>query len=120
MVFTHLFLLNVSYYYVNQVFFKGIYSQPIVSKQQNTNVAIRKRKGGIFLIRPTWGEVLYFFVFFVQSILADRYFHRTELRLVSLESPSSVENGNNKNDRGFNFAKNRRNSVLFIHFFRNF
>ena len=29
--------------------------------------------------------------FFVQSILADRYIHRRELRLVSLESSSSVE-----------------------------
>ena len=29
--------------------------------------------------------------FFVQSILADRYIHRRELRLVSLESFSSVE-----------------------------
>ena len=29
--------------------------------------------------------------FFVQSILADRYIHRRELRLVSLESPSSLE-----------------------------
>ena len=32
-------------------------------------------------------------VFFVQSILADRYIHRRELRLVSLESLSSVEYG---------------------------
>ena len=30
-------------------------------------------------------------MFFVQSVLADRYIHRTELRLVSLESSSSVE-----------------------------
>ena len=29
--------------------------------------------------------------FFVQSIFADRYIHRRELRLVSLESSSSVE-----------------------------
>ena len=34
--------------------------------------------------------------FFVQSILADRYIHRRELRLVSLESLSSVEYGNKK------------------------
>ena len=32
-------------------------------------------------------------IFFVQTILADRYIHRTELRLVSLESLSSVEYG---------------------------
>ena len=32
-------------------------------------------------------------VFFVQSIFADRYIHRRELRLVSLESSSSVEYG---------------------------
>ena len=31
--------------------------------------------------------------FFVQSILADRYIHRSELRLVSLESLFSVEYG---------------------------
>ena len=31
--------------------------------------------------------------FFIQSILADRYIHRRELRLVSLESLSSVEHG---------------------------
>ena len=31
--------------------------------------------------------------FFVQSTLADRYIHRRELRLVSLESLSSVEYG---------------------------
>ena len=30
-------------------------------------------------------------VFFVQSILADRYIHRRELRLISLESLSSLE-----------------------------
>ena len=34
--------------------------------------------------------------FFVQSILADRYIHRRELRLVSLESFSSVEYGISK------------------------
>ena len=33
--------------------------------------------------------------FFVQSILAGRYIHRRELRLVSLESFSSVEYGIN-------------------------
>ena len=32
-------------------------------------------------------------VFFVQTILADRYIHRRELRLVSLESSSSVKFG---------------------------
>ena len=38
------------------------------------------------------GEELYTqMVFFVQTILADRYIHRRELRLVSLESLSSVE-----------------------------
>ena len=31
--------------------------------------------------------------FFVQTIFADRYIHRRELRLVSLESSSSVEYG---------------------------
>ena len=35
--------------------------------------------------------------FFVQTILADRYIHRRELPLVSLESLSSVEYGVKKN-----------------------
>ena len=40
------------------------------------------------------GEELYTqMVFFVQSILADRYIHLIELRLVSLKSLSSVEYG---------------------------
>ena len=40
------------------------------------------------------GEELYTqMVFFVQSSLADRYINRRELRLVSLESLSSVEYG---------------------------
>ena len=38
-------------------------------------------------------EDLSCYIFFVQSILADRYIHRRELRLVSLESLSSVEYG---------------------------
>ena len=43
------------------------------------------------------GEELYTQMgFFVQSILADRYSHRRELRLVSLESLSSVEYGSKK------------------------
>ena len=51
----------------------------------------------VFFIVPTpplEGEELYTQMgFFVQSILADRYIHRRELRLVSLESLSSVEYG---------------------------
>ena len=43
------------------------------------------------------GEELYTQMhFFVQSVLAVRYIHRRELRLVSLESLSSVEYGNKK------------------------
>ena len=47
------------------------------------------------LFRPLLkGEELYTqLVFFVQSIFADRYIHRRELRLVSLESLSSVKYG---------------------------
>ena len=47
------------------------------------------------LFRPTlMGEELYTRMgFFVQTILADRYNHRIELRVVSLKSPSSVEYG---------------------------
>ena len=45
------------------------------------------------LFRPhLWGEELYTqMVFFVQSILADRYIHRREMWVVSLKSSSSVE-----------------------------
>ena len=39
------------------------------------------------------GELYTQMVFFVQTILADPYIHRRELRLVSLESLSSVEYG---------------------------
>ena len=63
--------------------------------------------------------------FFVQSILADRYIHRRELRLVSLEILPSVEYGIKKiffsfltgRYRGLNFRENRVNSVDFIHIF---
>ena len=37
------------------------------------------------------GGIIYSNGFFVQTILADRYIHRRELRLVSLDSLSSVE-----------------------------
>ena len=38
-----------------------------------------------------WGEELYAqMVFFVQTILADRYIHRREMCVVSLKSSSSV------------------------------
>ena len=84
------------------------------------------------LIVPTplvGGEELYTQMgFFVQSILADRYIHRRELRLVSLESLSSVEYGIKKifqifvffsrSYRGLNFCVNTRYlftfSVIFL------
>ena len=46
------------------------------------------------LFRPNlMGDELYTqMVFFVQTILADRYNHRSELLVVSVESPPSVEN----------------------------
>ena len=48
----------------------------------------------VFSNNIMWGEELYTQMgFFVQSILADRYIHRRELTLVSLESLSSVEYG---------------------------
>ena len=67
--------------------------------------------------------------FFVQSILADRYIHRRELRLVSLESLSTVEYEIKKifwlsfltgRYRCLNFRENRVNSVDFIHLFSEF
>ena len=85
----------------------------------------------LFVPTPPEGGRNYIFkwVFFVQSILADRYIHRRELRLVSLESLSSVENGTKKiflflfltgRYRGLNFRENRVNSVDFIHIFSEF
>ena len=51
----------------------------------------------MFLFRPTLvGDELYTQMGFVQTILADRYNHRRELWVVSLESPSSVEYGTKK------------------------
>ena len=50
----------------------------------------------IFVPTLLRGEELYTqmgFFFFVPWIFADRYIHRRELRLVSLESSSSVEYG---------------------------
>ena len=44
-------------------------------------------------------------VFFVQTIFADRYIHRRELRLVSLESWSSVEYGIKKIFVNFRFLQ---------------
>ena len=67
--------------------------------------------------------------FFVQSILVDRYIHRSELRLVSLDSFSSVEYGIKKiflfsfltrRYRGLNFRENRVNSVDLTHLFSEF
>ena len=84
----------------------------------------------IFFIVPTPLEELYTQMgFFVQSILADRYIHRREFKLVSLESLSSVEHGIKKiflmfvltgRYRGLNFPENRVNSVDFIHLFSEF
>ena len=77
---------------------------------------------------PLEGEELYTQMgFFVQTILADRYFHRRELRLVSLESSSRGEYGIKKIFY-FRFLqgvievqtseKSRVNSGVFIHIFR--
>ena len=61
--------------------------------------------------------------FFVQSILADRYIHRRELRLVSLESLSRVEYGIkkiflififNRELSRFKFRENSVNSVEIL------
>ena len=49
------------------------------------------------------GNYILNWVSFVQSILADRYIHRRELRLVSLESLSSVEYGIKKVFTDFRF-----------------
>ena len=46
---------------------------------------------GTFCSDPSRGGGTILKWFFVQTILADRYIHRRELRLVSLESLPSVE-----------------------------
>ena len=59
-------------------------------------MATQSEKLKFFCSHPSrgGGEELYTQMgFFVQSILADRYIHRRELRLASLESLSSVEHG---------------------------
>ena len=46
----------------------------------------------IFVPTPlVGGRTIYSNVFFVQTILADRYIHRREILVVSLKSSSSVE-----------------------------
>ena len=61
-------------------------------------VCINLFKSSLWIIVPTptlVGRRNYIlnWVFFVQSILADRYIHRRELWVVSLKSPASVEYG---------------------------
>ena len=68
--------------------------------------------------------------FFVQSICADRYNHRRELRLVSLVNSSSVEYWIEKIFLLFVFYRELSrfkllrkadwNHVIFVHIFRNF
>ena len=45
----------------------------------------------LFVLSLEGGDYILKWVFFVQTIFADRYIHRRELRLVSLESSSSVK-----------------------------
>ena len=68
--------------------------------------------------------------FFVQTILTDGHNHRTELRVVSLGSPSSVQYGIKKifvdflvfiaSYRGSNFVNSRRYSAVFYSIFPYF
>ena len=94
-------------------------------------VSFLKLRFVMFLFRPLLRgeEQIFKWVFFVQSILADRCIHRGELRLVSLESLYNVEYGIKKmflifvftgRYRGLNCRENRVNSIDFIHFLRNF
>ena len=83
----------------------------------------------LFDTTPLEGGTIYSNGFFVQTIFADRYDHRRELRLVSLESWSRIEYGIKKIFY-FRFLqgvtevstseKSRVNSAVFIHIFRNF
>ena len=78
---------------------------------------------------PSWGKgggnCILKWVFFVQSIFADQYVHRRELRLVSLESSSNVEHGIEKIFLIFVFYRElsrfkllkKVNSRCFIHIF---
>ena len=66
------------------------------NKRTHERLDIRNFKFLIIVPTPLEGggrNYILKWVFFVQSILADRYIHRRELRLVSLESLSSVEYG---------------------------
>ena len=48
--------------------------------------------GGLLFRPHLWGEKLYTqMCFFVQTILADRYIHRREVRVASLKNSSSVK-----------------------------
>ena len=68
--------------------------------------------------------------FFVQTIFADGYIHRREIKLVPLRSSSSVEYGIKKIFLTFFFLqgiievqtseKSKVNSVVFIHILWNF
>ena len=72
-----------------------------------------------FVPTPLEGGTIYSNGFFVQSILADRYIHRREVRLVSLESLSSVEYGTKKIFLIFVFFTGRYRGLNFrTKFFR--
>ena len=67
----------------------------------------RSKKNKLLFPTPLEGEGTIYSngFFFVQSILADRYIHRRELRLVSLESLSNVEYGIKKIFFNFRFLQ---------------
>ena len=116
-----------------------LFSSKCITAESNNNYRQIYRKKTVnsghccpdLLFRPSWGGRNYIlkWVFFVPWIFAARYIHRRELRLVSLESSSSVEYGIKKI---FFFVFYRELSrfkvlrkeewfhVVFIHIFRNF
>ena len=103
-------------------------NSPVIEEESPSKVS----RGSLIVPTPLEGggrNYILKWVFFVQSILADRYIHSRELRLVSLESLSSAEYGIKKiflfsfltgRYRGLNFRENRVNSVDFIRLLSEF
>ena len=69
---------------------------PSAVNEETSSVTVESLSS-LFVPTPLEGEgTIYSNGFFVQSFSADRYIHRRELRLVSLESLSSAECGTKK------------------------
>ena len=74
-------------------------------KKNGDSDSYRRNINLIVAIPVDGGGTIYSNGFFVQTILADRYINRRELRLVLLQSLSSVEYGITKNFVYFRFLQ---------------